>query len=100
MKTSLTSTRLTRLALVAVVTAVVSPPALAGGAEFQSLYDLIHGWATGYLGKSLALAFLIVGLGVGVIRGSVMACGSCIAAAVCLLMVPGILDTMFAAGTV
>lgn len=100
MSLSRSASRVSTLVLAAVAAALVSHPALAGGAEFQSLYDLIHGWATGYLGKSLALAFLIVGLGVGVIRGSVMACVSCIAAAVCLLMVPGIVDTMFAAGTV
>lgn len=45
-----------------------------GGQEhFADLYAMLKAWSTGTLGKSIALMFLLVGLGVGVIRGSIMA---------------------------
>ena len=31
------------------------------GAEFEELYQLVHDWATGYLGRAIALIFLLVG---------------------------------------
>ena len=44
-----------------------------GGQEhFADLYAMLKAWSTGTLGKSIALMFLLVGLGVGVIRGSIM----------------------------
>lgn len=67
----------------------------ATGEEFKDLYDLIHGWASGYLGQAIALAFLLVGLGMGLIRGSVVAAVTCIGASVSLVMLPTIVETMF-----
>ena len=40
------------------------------GTEFQTLYDLLFGWATGYLGKAIALAAFIIGMGMGIARSS------------------------------
>ena len=39
---------------------LASSMAFAGqtGTEFQDLYDLVHDWATGYLGRAIALIFL------------------------------------------
>lgn len=67
------------------------------GAEFQEVYELVHDWATGYLGKTISVCFLIIGLCLGISRGSILAAASCICAAVALLLAPTIVDTLFAA---
>lgn len=38
------------------------------GAEFQEVYELVHDWATGYLGKTISVRFLIIGLCLGIAR--------------------------------
>lgn len=77
---------------------LMSEPAwAAAGDEFQDLYLMVRGWCVGSLGKTIAMAFLLVGMGTGVVRGSVLAAVSCISAGVALLMLPSIVDTMFAA---
>ena len=43
--------------------------AATGGSEFKSLYELVSGWARGYLGRTIAVVFLLVG-GDGARRGS------------------------------
>jgi len=57
------------------VLALLSGQAMAGGGgtEFQNVYDLISGWSNGVLGQTLGIASLLVGLGMGVIKQSVMA---------------------------
>ena len=65
------------------------------GAEFNGVYDLVKAWSTGGLGKVISLAFLLVGLAIGVLRGSVLAAVSTIAAAVALLLGPSIIDALF-----
>lgn len=71
--------------------------AASDGSEFEGLYELVSQWSTGFLGKTIAVAFLLVGLGMGVIRGSVMAVVAAIAAAAALILLPGIVDAMFTA---
>lgn len=58
------------LPLAAAATAV---HAGAGGTEFQTIYDQVSGWSNGVLGKTLAVSSLLVGLGIGVIKQSVLA---------------------------
>lgn len=65
------------------------------GAEFNGVYDLVKAWSVGGLGKVISLAFLLVGLAIGVLRGSVLAAVSTIAAAVALLLGPSIIDALF-----
>ena len=62
-----------------------------------NLYDLVHDWATGYLGRAIALIFLLVGLGVGIVRGSVMGAVGCLAAAMCLLIAPSVVEGILTA---
>lgn len=45
----------------------------AGGTEFTQIHDQISGWVNGTLGKTIGVASLLVGLGIGVIKQSVMA---------------------------
>lgn len=44
--------------------------ALAGttGTEFQTMYTTLLNWASGYLGKSIAIAAFILGAGIGIAR--------------------------------
>lgn len=66
------------------------------GAEFKALYDLVAGWATGYLGRVITVVFLLVGLGVGIARGSVFGVVVTLVVAVAFVMLPTIIDAIFA----
>ena len=67
------------------------------GAEFEELYQLVHDWATGYLGRAIALIFLLIGLGMGVLRGSIVGAIGCIAAAMSLLIAPSVVEGILTA---
>ncbi len=67
------------------------------GTEFQLLYETVSGWASGYLGRAIALIFLLVGLGVGVIRGSIVGALACIASAMALLVAPSVVEGILTA---
>ena len=67
------------------------------GTEFSMLYDIVYNWSTGYLGRSIASIFLLIGLGVGVIRGSIMGAVGCIAAAICLVVAPEVVEGILTA---
>ena len=79
--------------------AAVSGSALAGttGEEFEQLYNLVNDWATGYLGRAIALIFLLVGLGIGVLRGSLIGAVGCLGAAMCLLIAPTVIEGILTA---
>ena len=62
-----------------------------GDTDFQDLYTKLQGWSQG----SISLMFLLVGLGVGVIRGSIMGAVVCVAAAMALFIGPDIIDNIF-----
>ncbi len=68
-----------------------------GDTDFQDLYGKLEGWSQGTLGRSISLMFLLVGLGVGVVRGSIMGAVVCIAAAMALFIGPQIIDNIFTA---
>ncbi|MBQ9241448.1 MAG: hypothetical protein IJ164_09000 [Duodenibacillus sp.] len=87
------------LVLALIVLSLASDPTYAAtaGEEFSDLYTLLKGWCTGYLGKSIAISFILVGLGMGIIRGSIVAAVVCIASAVALLMAPSVIDALFVA---
>lgn len=57
--------------LIALSAALFYPEAALGGTtgtEFQSIYDKVKGWSTGYLGRLLALCTFIIGLGASIMR--------------------------------
>ena len=57
--------------LAAFLVALFSPDAALGGTtgtEFQSIYNKVKGWSTGYLGRLLALCTFIIGLGASIMR--------------------------------
>lgn len=79
------------------LTALLASSPVFAGTEFQDLYTMVKGWTNGYLGRSIALVFLLIGLGVGVIRGSIISAVGCIAAAMCLLIAPSVIESIISA---
>lgn len=70
----------------------------AGGTEFTQVYDQLTGWANGTLGKVLGVAALLVGLGVGVIKQSVIAAVVGISIALTAGFGPGVIDGVVSSG--
>lgn len=88
-----------RKVLIAFVALFVSGLAFAGagGTEFTTVYDSISGWANGTLGKTLAVSALLVGLGIGVIKQSVMAAVVGVSAALVAGYGPDVIDGVVSA---
>lgn len=88
-----------RIGLAALSVVGFSAMAHAGttGAEFQDAYTMLTDWINGYFGRALAIAFLLVGLFMGIARQNLMACGVSIAVAFGLIITPTILDNILAA---
>lgn len=84
-------------AAAAILLPVAAAQAGAGGTEFDPFYDTIVDWAQGSLGKALALAMFIVGIGMGVVRGSVMAAVPAVSGALGLFIAPTIIDAIMTA---
>ena len=90
------------LAVALLATAVTILPMAAaqagtGGTEFDVFYDTIVDWAQGSLGKALALAMFLVGIGMGVVRGSVVAAVPAVAGALGLFVAPTIIEAIITA---
>ena len=88
--------------VVAGVTAALmaAGPALAGSGgetEFGEIYTQLEDWAKGTLGKVLAMAMFIVGIGMGIVRQSVMAAVTGIGGALVLSYGPTVIGGIFTA---
>ena len=81
-------------AAVVLVMAATASHAGATGVEFEDAYNTLAGWVNGFLGRAMALAFMIVGLFMGIARQNLIACGVSIAVAFGLLITPTILDNI------
>lgn len=95
--------RYAKLALIAAPALVATTAFATGGTnaaadDFDSLVNLITGWLEGTLGKTIALASLAVGLGMGIIQQSIMAVVVGIGTAVAVSFGPGVLTSLFPAG--
>lgn len=91
----------TGVALSGVALAAGSSMALAGtggDTEFGDIYDLVSQWTEGTLGKTLGVSSLLVGLGIGVIKQSVMAAVVGVALALVAGFGPGVIDEISDAG--
>lgn len=91
-------------ALVYAAYALIADPAFAaasptGTTDFDALYNRLLGWVGGSLGKSVALAFLVVGLCVGIIRGNLTAAIVTLGAGIALAMFPAIIENLFTLGS-
>lgn len=83
------------LPLALCATAVVGAGGAAAGtsgAEFQQVYNLFLGWATGFLGKAMAIAAFLLGAGVGVAKQTVLPAILGIVFAIVLAFGPGIIN--------
>lgn len=102
MKTQIKQSTINKLQLCMLVGIAASLPisamAGAGGGEFTQVYDQLTGWANGILGKVLGVAALLVGLGVGVIKQSVIAAVVGIAMALTAGFGPGVIDGVITSG--
>ena len=78
---------------------LASPDAHAGttGTEFQSMYSTLLNWATGYLGKAIAVAAFILGAGIGVARSSPIPALVGVVFALFMVYVPNIIDSIMTA---
>ena len=90
---------LTVLAPVALILALGATTAFAGttGAEFQTMYTTLLNWATGYLGKAIALAAFILGAGVGIARSSPIPALAGVVFALFMVYVPTIIEAIMTA---
>lgn len=93
------SRKLVSNTLVAVLLALLAGSALAGttGTEFQTVYSTLLNWATGFLGKSIAIAAFILGAGIGVARSSPIPALVGIVFALFMVYVPTIIDSIMTA---
>ena len=84
---------------VAVVRALAAGSALAGttGTEFQTMYTTLLNWATGFLGKSIAIAAFILGAGIGIARSSPIPALAGVVFALFMVYVPTIIDSIMTA---
>ncbi len=82
--------------------ALLSSAAFAAGHadDFSMLYTQLTDWTTGSLGKSISLIFLLIGLGIGCLRGSIIGAISCLAAALSLVIAPDIIAAIFGSATI
>ncbi len=78
---------------------LATPAAYAGttGTEFQSMYSTLLNWATGYLGKAIAVAAFILGAGIGVARSSPIPALVGVVFALFMVYVPNIIDSLMTA---
>ena len=83
----------------ALVLILLAGSALAGttGTEFQTIYATLLSWATGYLGKSIAIAAFILGAGIGVARSSPIPALVGVVFALFMVYVPTIIDSIMTA---
>lgn len=69
-----------------------------GGTAFQTVYDEVSGWTNGTLGKTIAVSALLVGIGIGVIKQSVIAAVVGVSMGLVAGFGPGVIDGVVSAG--
>ena len=91
--------RLATTAQLAVLLALGAASAFAGttGTEFQTMYTTLLNWATGFLGKSIAIAAFIRGAGIGIARSSPIPALAGVVFALFMVYVPTIIDSIMTA---
>ncbi len=94
-----TKTTAVMMTLAALVSVSLSEMARAGttGTEFQTLHTMVTGWASGYLGKSIAVASFLLGAGTGLVKSSLMPAIVGVGFAGLFAVGPGIVDSLITA---
>lgn len=67
------------------------------GNEFQALHTLLTGWASGYLGKSIAIAAFLMGAGFAAAKQNLVPALFGLLVALVFLVGPSIIDNMLTA---
>lgn len=82
------------LMLAVFFTFLMAKRAMAGttGAEFQNIYNMVVEWTSGYLGKTIALGAFLAGMGIGIVRQSMMAVVSGIGAGLAVAYMPEVMN--------
>ncbi len=77
--------------------AVISGGAVAGtgGTEFDTMYQMVVGWTEGTLGKLLAVSAFLIGMGMGIVKQSILAVVLGVGFALTLAYAPAIIDAIF-----
>ena len=65
------------------------------GTLFDPMYQMVKGWAEGTLGKLLAVSAFLIGMGIGIVRQSVLAIVLGLAFALTLAYAPTVIDGVF-----
>ena len=88
-----------RVGVPMLVLTLAAGSALAGttGTEFQTMYTTLLNWATGFLGKSIAIAAFILGAGIGIARSSPIPALAGVVFALFMVYVPTIIDSIMTA---
>jgi conjugal transfer pilus assembly protein TraA len=91
--------KLLSMLIPAAVLGLFATGAFAGatGTEFQTLYQWLYDVVTGYGGRALAFGFLIVGLLLGIMRGSLMMGLGGVGAAIFLFYLPTVMNSILSA---
>ena len=98
-----TTNRNLLIASLVLIIAVISPTtvfAAVTGVEFQAVYDFIFDAATGYLGRSIAIAGGLIGLGFGAASGKPVIAIVGIVLAIFGALGPAIINTIFGSALV
>lgn len=79
--------------------AIVGVAAQAGttGAEFQSFYNLMNNWTSGFLGKGIAIAAFLIGAGMGVAKQTILPAVLGILFAIVFTVGPNVINGMMTA---
>jgi conjugal transfer pilus assembly protein TraA len=90
------NTRNNSLLAFALVLSLAAGSVFAGttGTEFQTMYTTLLNWATGFLGKSIAIAAFILGAGIGVARSSPIPALVGVVFALFMVYVPNMMPSM------
>jgi conjugal transfer pilus assembly protein TraA len=70
------------------------------GEHFSGVYQFVHGAATGYLGRAIAITGGLIGLGMGASMGKALPAISGVVLAVFGSLGPSIIDTVFSSATI
>lgn len=88
------------VSLAVIAVGLIAGPVLAGTGgttEFTAIHDQLSLWVNGTLGKTLGIAALLVGLGIGVIKQSVMAAVVGVSVALVAGYGPDVIDSVVTA---
>jgi conjugal transfer pilus assembly protein TraA len=67
------------------------------GSEWQTVFNRLSGWASGFLARSLAFIALLVGIGIGIAQGSAMPAVMGVVVALMASVFPAIANGMLTA---